>query len=184
MPKGVQFGRELVGYGGGWEDEEKRYSPNSFTGSTLNQAPFDTECLLYIYGFRVVVGQVLGLAVDQQRGSLGGGGHWRTHPPHRSTISASTRPTMARNPSTSSRATLCQGMFNLAENWWSYGGVVYCPPPPLPATPIGLSILAKSDILWHRVGLLYVDRFRVIVGLFLALVVDRRERVCPPPPPT
>jgi hypothetical protein len=72
-------------------------------------------------------------------------------------------------------------MFNLAENWWSYGGVVYCPPPPLPAAPIGLSILVKLDVLWHRVGLLYVDRFCVIVGLFLALVVDRREGVCPPP---
>ena len=42
----------------------------------------------------------------------------------------------------------------------------------------------KLDALWHRVALLYVDEFRVIVILVLGLVVDRWERVCQPLPPS
>ena len=42
--------------------------------------------------------------------------------------------------------------------------------------------MVKLNALWHRVGLLYVDRLQIIVGQVLGLVVDRWEGVRPPAP--
>ena len=54
--------------------------------------------------------------------------------------------------------------------------MVYCPPPPprtpLPPTTIGPPILVKFNALWHRVDVLYVNAFRIIVGQVLGHAED------------
>ena len=78
-----------------------------------------------------------------------------------------------QDPSTYTRATLRQRTFNLFHNWWSYRGVVWCPPHPPYQPPLYIrQFLVKFHALLHRVALLYVDGFSVILGQVLELSVN------------
>ena len=63
------------------------------------------------------------------------------------------------------------------------GGVNQHPALPPPAPLYLHQFLVKLDTLLHRIGLQYVNGFRVIVGQVLRLVMDRLEGLDPPPCP-